>query len=115
MFLLYRRKERYRLLWSEKSSGKKFVFSSGAISRKKGGIKYIVKVSKSGIGITENIVKQFRLEPVTKFKITEIIKFDKGQMPGLEIRFSHKLKKGQDIKGLVLIEPSMAISLKSIG
>ena len=103
------------LLWSEKSSGKKFVFSSGTLSRKKGGVKYVIRINKSGTGITENIVKRFKLEPLVKFKITEIIKFDKGQKPGLEVRFSHKLKKGQDVKGLVLIDPSMDISLKSMG
>ncbi len=103
------------LLWSEKSSGKKFVFSSGTISRKDGDVDYIIKVDKTGTGITENIIKKFRLEPLTKFKITEVIKFDKGQKPGLEVRFSHKLKKGQDIKGLVLIDPSMNISSKSMG
>ncbi len=103
------------LLWSEKSAGRKFVFTSKTIPRKKKGENFIIKINKSGTGISEDVVKKIRLEPLTKFKIANVIKFDKGQEPGLEIRFSHKLKKGQDIKGLVSIDPPMKISLKTIG
>ncbi len=102
------------LLWSEKSSGRKFVFTSKTIIRKKSGENFVFKINKAGTGITENVVKKIRLEPLKKFKVTDVIKFDKGQNPGLEIRFSHKLKRGQDIKGLVSIDPARAISLKSL-
>jgi len=102
------------LLWSEKSAGRSFVFTTGTISRKTAGGKYIVKVDREGTDITDNVVKQIRLEPLKKFKITDVIKFDKGQRPGLEIRFAHKLKKGQDVKGLIRLEPPMDIVLKSM-
>ncbi len=103
------------LLWSEKSSGRKFVFTSRTVTRKKSGEDFILKINKAGTEITENVIKRIRLEPLKKFKVTNVIKFDKGTNPGLEIRFSHKLKKGQDIRGLVTIDPARAISLKSLG
>jgi len=103
------------MIWSEKSSGKEFVFTSGTISRKNSGSNFILKIDKKGTEISETIIKKIVLEPLKKFTIADIIKFDKGQKPGLEIRFSQKVQKGQDIKGLISVEPAMEISLKSLG
>ncbi len=102
------------LLWSEKSSGREFVFTSKTVMRKKGREDFILKISKKGCGISEEIVKKIKLEPLKKFVVKEIIKFDKGQMPGLEIRFSQKLKRGQNLDGLISVEPEMPVSVKSI-
>ncbi len=104
-----------QLIWSEKSSGKKFVFTSRTISRKNSDGNFILKINKKGTDISENVVKKIVLEPLGKFTVKDIVKFDKGRKPGLEIRFTQRVKKGQDINGLISVEPTMAILLKSVG
>ncbi|MEN8153271.1 MAG: MG2 domain-containing protein, partial [Acidobacteriota bacterium] len=53
-------------------------------------------------------------DPVKKLNITDVIKFDQGESPGIEVRFSDILDPSQDIEGLVSITPDLKISSKSV-
>jgi len=101
------------LKFSEEIPGIKYKFVSEDIMRGAKRKIFHILIPKDSFEISGNIDKKIVLEPIQDFKVIEVIKFDKGEAPGMEILFSDLLDTSQDIRGLVRIIPSMNISLKS--
>lgn len=100
------------LTFEESVPGKIFSFSSVEIKREAYKKVFYINISKDKLDISRNIKKIISLEPLGEFKVVELIKFDRGEAPGIEIRFSDFLDTKQDMRGLVRIIPRMDISLK---
>lgn len=100
--------------WEKSSDNKKFSFVSSPIVREQKGVNFWLIIKKKKLEISEEIKKKIRLEPLKKLNITDVIKFDQGANPGIEVRFSDILDPAQDIEGLVSITPRLKISAKSV-
>ncbi|MEN8153219.1 MAG: hypothetical protein ABFR75_04290, partial [Acidobacteriota bacterium] len=92
--------------WKGGTIDTKFYFVSSTIVRSKGGTDLSLIIKKDKLEISEDIKKEIRLDPVKKLNITDVIKFDQGESPGIEVRFSDILDPSQDIEGLVSIIPT---------
>ena len=103
------------LSWRRDSSGKIFTLTSETIHRRaKKEKRLVLDIAARGLELSGNYQRQFTLGPLQVMQLQEV-EIHEGEHPRLTIHFSDELDKRQDIRGLLEIEPAVAIQTKSMG
>ncbi len=103
------------LQWQEEEKEKTFGFQSHAFKRSGKTQYFRLLVDKDQAELSGHFDKSFTLGPLQELRVTEVRVFDQGKAPGLEVRFSDSLDPGQDITGLIRVEPAVKLVFKSVG
>ncbi|MCP4150719.1 MAG: hypothetical protein GY757_23435, partial [bacterium] len=106
----------FPLQWETKNKNKSFFFKSDTIKRAKSGQTrtFQLKIDNDQTELSKPFTKEFSLEPLGNFTVSLLRKFDQGNKPGIEIRFSDKLDTNQDITGLIRVSPTVKFLFKGV-
>jgi len=103
------------LSWQSVTSQVQFYFVSEEIVR--GGIPQILylTIRKKNLDLSEEYSREFSVPALQELQVASIIQEQREEQPGFKIEFSEELDPGQDISGMVRIEPPMDLKLKILG
>ncbi len=75
----------------------------------------LVKIDKDKLNVSKDIKKVFEIFPAGKLKVIKVRKGSKGKSLYFQVFFSDNLDKGQELQGLISVEPALKLTLKKSG
>jgi len=111
----WRSGRREDLDWKELKQGLRFAFRSGPLVRPDKRVPFVFQIDHRGLDLSQTVERTFALEPLKAFKVTDLLIQDQGKHPGVELVFSDVLDPGQDITGLIQVNPRVSLSHKVLG
>ncbi|MCY3767609.1 MAG: MG2 domain-containing protein [Gemmatimonadetes bacterium] len=108
-------RKRLSLVWKADAEGSTFAFVSDPIVR--GAIRRELRfdLDKEPLEISRNYVNKRTLAPVTEMKVVKVEGRAEGREPGLAIEMTDDPDPGQDLRGLIAVEPALDIRISAAG
>ncbi|MDE2887751.1 MAG: MG2 domain-containing protein [Gemmatimonadota bacterium] len=107
--------ERLSLVWTADADGTTFAFVSGLIVRGTIRRELLFNLDKEPLEISRNYVNKRTLAPVTEMRVVKVEGRAEGREPGLAVEMTDDPDPGQDLRGLIAVDPAMEIRISATG
>ena len=106
---------RVRLSWESAGDGQTFRFVTPKIERGRVEKRFVLKVRKSPLDLSGDYEKAFVLAPFQEMRVVGVRRKEDGDRPRIAVEFSDDLDAGQDVAGLIAVEPIAQVQVKRMG
>ena len=108
-------RERLSLVWKTGAKGNTFAFVSGPIARGTHRRELRFNLDREPLEISRDYVAKRTLAPVTEMKVVKVEGRAEEREPGLAVELTDDPDPGQDLRGLIAVDPAMEIRISAAG
>ena len=107
--------QRLALYWRVLSDGKTHDFTSAVITRTREAQELAMHIDRADLELSQDYDNTWSLPPLSVLSVVKIEKHTDRDRPRVSIIFSDDLDFGQDIAGLITVDPPQQLQLNALG